>query len=627
MNPSARAWLVAALPPGAVIAVDPAGLSPFGPAKWAVVPVLVLAAVAALPGRGRRLVVARSSVEPWAFLLALVAIAAVAGLDPLHAWIGTPERRFGALTWLLCALAFLAGQQLDHDDARFVAGSAAATCAVVGLWAAAEAAGWDPMLLPDAGDRPVATLGSSAHLGAVSALLAPACVGIAVDPRWRPAARRAAGVAAAAGSAALVLSGARAAWLGAAVTLAAVVAVRGEALRRLRRLAAGLATALVAVAGFALATGALERVGDAVTSDGRGPAGRLDGWRVALRMVVDDPLTGAGPEGYRIAFAGAVDDAYEQAHGRRPLPDRAHSSPLDVAVTIGLPGLAAFLAAVAAAGTFVLRTLRSGPGWVAGIAAGLVAYAAQSLFLFPVAELDPMAWLLAGLVVSRSIRPEERLALKPPPVAPLLAGTAAGALLVAGALDVAADRTARRLLAAVAEGRPVTHPAAAARLRPDVLRYHLVAARAEEASTAPGAQRRALSQVERALELSPRDPVASSERARLLLDRARRSAAPGDVRAARAALEELSRRDPRNALNLLRLGLARELAGDGRGAERAWLDAERLAPRSGAASTNLALAYARAGRWDDARAAARRALTRDPTDQRAEAVLDVGDGT
>ncbi|MGQ0520752.1 MAG: O-antigen ligase family protein [Actinomycetota bacterium] len=627
MNPSGRAWVVAGLPLAAVLAVDPSGLSPFGPLKWALVATLCLAAVAVLPGRGRRLALARASVVPWAVLLGIVAVAAATGVDPLYAWIGTPERRFGALTWLLCALAFVAGQQLDEDDSRFVAGAAVAVCAVTGVWVAAEELGWDAVGLAGAGARPVGPLGSSAYLGAAAALLTPACVGIAVDPRWRRPARRAATVAAAGGAVALVLSGARAAWVGTAVAAGVVVVVRRSALRRHRRLAAGLAGAALAVVGLGLLTGAAGRMADAATDAGGGPRDRLDDWRVAVRAVADDPVTGAGPEGYRIAFARAVDDDYEQDHGREPLPDRAHSSVLDVAATLGLPGLAALVVVLAGAGRFVRRALRTGPGWVAGVAAGLVAYAVQSLFLFPVAELDPVAWLLAGLVVSRSIRPEERLTLRPARAAPALAGALAGVALVAGVLDVAADRSARATLAAVARDQPVRDPAAAARLRPDALRYRLVAARAEEASAEPGAERRALAQLARALDLSPRDPVAGAERARLLLNRARRTESPAHVDKARSALEALVRRDPRNAQTLLRLGLARQLDRDGRGAERAWLAAERLAPRSPAASTYLALAYARAGRWDEARAAARRALARDPSDQRARAVMDEADGT
>ena len=611
----------------AVLAVDPSGLAPFGPAKWALVTTLVLAAMAVLPGRGRRLSVVRAPVVPWALLLAAVVVAAATGLDPLYAWIGTPERRFGVLAWVLCGLAFVVGQQLDEDDSRFVTASAAAAGAVAGLWAVAEELGWDPIGLTGAGDRPGGPLGSSAYLGAVAALLTPVCLGIAVDPRWHRTARRAAGVGVAAGSAALVLSGARAAWGAAAVAAVAAVVVRRSALRRHRRLAAGLGAAALAVGAFALLAGAPGRVGDAVTDDAGGPRGRLDEWRVAARVVADHPLTGVGPEGYRIAFGAAVDDDYEQDHGRDPLPDRAHSSVLDVAATTGLFGLAAFVLVVAVTGRFVLRAVRSGPAWVAGSAAGLVAYAAQSLFLFPLAELDPLAWLLAGVVVSHSVRAEDRVALSPPRVVAGVCAALAGAALVAGVLDVAADRTARRTLAAVAEDRAVDDPGAAARLRPDALRYRLVAARAEEAGTAPGGRRRALAHLDRALALSPRDPVAGAERGRLLLASARLTLAPEDVRAAQAALEALARRDPRNARTLLRLGLARDLAGDGPGAEQAWLAAERLAPRSSAGPTNLALAYARAGRWDEARAAARRALRRDPSDTRAQEVLRAADGT
>lgn len=627
VNPSARGCVVASLPLMAVLAVDPSGLAPFGPVKWALITVLTLAAAALLPGRGRRLSLARATVVPWLAFLGFVAVAAATGVDPLYAWIGTPERRFGAMAWLLCGIAFVVGQQLDEDDSRFVAGTAAAACAVAGLWAVAEEAGWRPIALTGAGGRPVATLGSSAALGAAAALLTPACLGIAVDPRWQTVARRAATVGAGAGAVALVLSGARAAWIGAAVGAGVVVVARRRGLRRHRRLAGGLAGGAAAVAVLALLTGAGGRLADAVTDDSGGPRGRLDEWRVAARVVAGDPVTGVGPEGYRIAFGGAVDEAYERAHGRHPLPDRAHSSVLDVAATTGVPGLVAYLVVVAVAGRFVLRALRSGPGWVAGIAAGLVAYALQSLFLFPLAELEPVVWLLAGLVVSRSMRSEERVTLaRRRPVA-ALATAAAGVALVAGVLDVAADRTARSALAAVAKERTVDQPAAAARLRPDAVRYHLVAARAEEAANTPGAQGRALAHLERALDLSPRDPVAGAERARLLLDRARRTGSAAHARSARAVLEALARSDPRNAQTLLRLGLARELAGDGAGAERAWLAAEGLAPRSSAASTNLALAYARAGRWDAARSAARRALERDPADERARAVLRAADGT
>lgn len=633
MNPSRRSWLLAALPVAGVVAVDPWGLAPFGPLKWALVTVLVFAGVAVLPGPGRSLNLARRPALAWLVFLAVVAVSAAVGLDPLYAWIGTPERHFGALAWLVCALAFVAGQQLDEDDSRFVTLMAVAAGLVAGLWAAAEEVGWEPIRLAGAGDRPVATLGSSAFLGALSALLVPVCLGVAIDPRWQRSARRVGGLAAAAVAAALVLSGARAAWLGLAATGVVAVVLRRQriAARRRhwratrRRLLVAGAVGAFAVLGLGAVTGAGDRLADAASEPDGGVRGRVDEWRVATRVVARHPLTGVGPEGYRIAFAQAVDDAYEQDHGRLPLPDRAHSAPLDVAATTGLPGLVAFACVIALVACFVVRAVRTGPVWVAGVATGVAAYGVQALFLFPIAEIDPVAWLMAGVVVGRTVRRTELVRLRPPRLLAAVAAVAAVAAGVAGVLDVAADRTARRTLRAASDGRPVD-ATAAARLRPDAVRYRLVAARALEAGTAAGSYRRALAELDRALDFSPLDPVAAAERARLLLAHARLTADAADLAAAKEALQQLARRDPRNAQTQLRLGIALDLSGDATGAERAWLVAERLAPRSAAGSTNLALLYVKAGRWLDARAAAERALARDPDDARARQVLDVAAG-
>jgi predicted Zn-dependent protease len=273
-------------------------------------------------------------------------------------------------------------------------------------------------------------------------------------------------------------------------------------------------------------------------------------------------------------------------------------------------------------GRFVLRGVHRG----SFVAIGLVAYAVQSLFLFPIAELEPVAWLLAGIVVAGVARREEQFALEPPRAVPAIAGAAAAVTLVAGVLDVAADRDARTTLAAVAADRPVGRTRAD-HLRPDALRYRLVAAQALEATGTADGLRRAVHVLDEGLAYSPRDPVVRGERARLLLVLAQTTGSKTDAIGARQAFDRLLRDDPRNAAVLLRAGVARALAGDPAGAESAWLAAERLAPTSPAASVDLALAYAHAGRWADARAAARRALVRDPHNQQAMAVLKSRDGT
>jgi O-antigen ligase len=515
----------------AVVAVDPGGLAPFGPIKWLLVPALVLAAFATAPTISAE----RRTTVAWSVFLAVAAVSAVAGLDPLYAWIGTPERRFGALTWLLCAIAFVAGRR----DRRLTA-AAATACAVAGVWALVETVGWEPIELVGAGDRAVGPLGSSAYLGAARALLVP----VAIAHRTRLAY-----AGAALGGFALVASGARAAWVGALVAAALVVVAR----RVDGRVVAGVVIGVVAVGAL---TGVLGRVPDLVTDDDGGIAGRVDEWRIAANVIADHPVTGAGPEGYRIAFGRAVDDAYEIEHGRDQLPDRAHSAPLDVAATLGLPGLLAYLALLAVTAPFVWRALRDGDL----VAAGVVAYLVQSLFLFPIAELEPVAWLLAGtLVAGRRVAP-------PSGVRVVAAGLAI-AVAFAGVLDVVADRRAKGII----DGDDIAADAAAT-LRPDAIRYRLAAARVLPPDDA-------IEQLDRAIDVSPLDPVVRSERADLLLEI--------DVEAALVALEALAEDDPRNAEVLLRLGVARARTGDLDGAEQAWTDAARLAPDSDAARINL----------------------------------------
>jgi hypothetical protein len=172
--------LALVLPLG-VLVLDPAGLSPFGPLKWAAVSTVLAAGVALRLWR-RPLRVARAASLLWLALLALIAVGAAVGLDGLYAWTGMPERNFGALTWGLCALAFVAGQSLDDEgDARLVVGAGMAVAGGLGAWAVAEALGWRPVRLDITAERLSASLGSPAFLGAAAALLLPLALGGALD--------------------------------------------------------------------------------------------------------------------------------------------------------------------------------------------------------------------------------------------------------------------------------------------------------------------------------------------------------------------------------------------------------------------------------------------------------------
>jgi O-antigen ligase/cytochrome c-type biogenesis protein CcmH/NrfG len=570
-----------------VAAVDPGGRAPFGPVKWAAATTGVLALAAAVLGR-RPLRFARTPTAVFAVFTAWAGLTAVGGLDPLYAWIGTPERHAGVLAWVLGLLAFAVGQALRDREGRTVALGAAMAAAVAGAYALAELLGWEPLRLAGVPNRPGGPFGSSAYLGAAMALLAPAAWGLALDRRSGIGARRVALVGGALGTIALVASGARGAWAGALAAAVVSVARRKVPLRHVLLAAA-------AIAALAVVTGVAGRLPGLVQGDRGGVQGRLDEWRVATHVVADRPLLGTGPEGYRIAFAEAVDADYERAHGRDPLPDRAHSAVLDVAATAGVPGAALYVALLGLLAAAAVKTIRDAEPWRAGVACGVLAFFAQSLVLFPIPELDVVGWLLAGLVVvphGRAVR------LRAGRLSAATAAIVAAVVAVAGLLDVAANRV---------------DADTATRLRPDAVRHHLLAAREDPAT--------ALHALRRASRISPLDPVVQRETARVLLERARRSQARAEITAARTALEAMARRDPNNAETQLRLGLARALDGEDASAISAWQRAEHLAPGSAAAPANLAVAHARAGRLDDARRAARRALALDPEERAAAHVL------
>jgi len=634
----------ACLLPAAVLVADPSGYSPFGPSKWAAITVVALTAVA-VTAWGRKLRVAKWPTAVWLLFLGWLIVAAIVGLDPLYAWIGTPDRHFGVLTWVLCFLLFGCGQSLDDEgDARLVVGAVVAAAGLAGAWALAEKLGWHATAV-DAGSRLIGSMGSAAYLGAAMALLVPITIGVALDRSWARRSRIAAVAAAALAMVALIGSGARAAWVGTIVGAAIVLIAHWHRVRARPGRAALVAGAMVvAVLGLGAATGVAGRVPSLFDRGGAGGSSRLDEWTVASKVLAHHPVTGVGPEGYRIALPQGLDAHYVEAYGLTPLPDRAHDSVLDVAVTTGLPGVATYLVLLGLVGAVVIAAVRRAPLWLAGVAVGLTAYAAQGLALFPLAELEPAAWLLAGVVLAHTARAgqhddrrasadhhdahtaraEQSVELRVPRVVAVVAAGMAVVALVAGGRDVAADRDTRTALAMLAQGNgPVAQRDAqrATALRPDQIEYWLAAEQADAAPDTPSALQRGLDDLTKGLSFSPRDPVLLDARGELLLERAQRSGTRADLLAARTDLAGLIARDPFDAQDQLRLGVAAAQLGDPAGAEQAWLAADRLAPTSASAATDLAMLYAGQSRWAQAASAARQALARDPSDSEAQAVL------
>ncbi len=558
-------WLPAAALLLAVAgAVDAAGFRPFTTARWAAVGVAAAAAAAVTRWR-----VPRGIGLAWLGFLAWTGLATWVALDPLMAALGHPRRHLGLAGWVVMALAFAGGTGLPPAVVRRRLGPAAVVAAAVtGAGALADLAGWDPDGVRYAGGRVGGLLGQPAYLAAAVLLLAPVAAGVALDRAagrwWRVAAAAAAGSCAAA----LVASGTRGAWAGAAVAGALAVVAAGPRLRvRLpraagqRAYAAGPVLVAGAVAVIVLGVVVAPRLAATLDPSSPGGRGRLDEWRVGAAVVADHPVAGVGPEGYRIAAPAHIDDAYARRHGRDEVVDRAHDGLLDVAAGAGLPAAIVYAGLLAAVVVAAVRVIRRPPDpVVAGAALALVAWVTQQLVSFPIAEVDPAAWLLAGVVVVAA-RPAAAGRAVPRrawlvPAGRVAAGLVAVALAVAGATALAADRDLGRAgrLPSGSVAAVLAADRATAR-RPDDVDAWYVAARLAAARPGLLAVDSGLDRVEAGLRRSPRDPALRALDEQLLGERALRSGLPADLDAAEAASRALVADDPAGPAHHRRLGL------------------------------------------------------------------------
>lgn len=522
-----RLALISAIVPLAVVAgLDPSGWYPFGPAKWTAVTV-TLGLVAAATWWHAPVRVPRRPMLLWVALLGWLAIAAAFGADPWYAWIGTPERHLGVVGWVVFAAAFLAGSQLSTPaDVRTLCRGVVVAALFCGGYSVVELVGGRPIALDITTQRLGGPFGSAAYLGAATCLLLPVAAGVALDRSWGPAWRSAALIASATCAVALVGSGARGAWVGIAVALA----VAAPRLRRVgwRPIAAA---SVIAVGVLALVAPRL----DDVVARSQPATSRVDEWALGVRTLGDVPILGAGPEGYRIEAVSHVDAAYERAYGSAVIADRAHDGPLDVALAGGIPAALLYVTLLAMVLAASWRVIRTADSTSAGIGIGVVAFVMAQLFLFPIAEIDPLLWLLAGVVwaLDRSHRGDLRREpqLHRWSLGGVVAGSAFAAIaLVAGSLDIAADRSAARALDdrdhAVDDARRATE------LRPDVVRYRLLLASARTFTVTLAAVDAAMADTDDALAISPRDPIVLTQRAGYLDLRADITGDPGDAQRA-----------------------------------------------------------------------------------------------
>ena len=304
--------------------------------------------------------------------------------------------------------------------------------------------------------------------------------------------------------------------------------------------------------------------------------------------------------------------------------DRAHNGLIDIAVTTGVPGLGLIVVLFYLLARPVWLAISSGDVLAIGAGAGLMGYFGQQMFLFPLAELDPMAWLVAGWIVIRAAKPPnlaEGVNLPRIGLAALVVLGVVGAAL--GVLEVGADHAARQALDKVQEGDfdgALDSADAAAMARPDSIRYAAVGAEVNRLIGTVTAMNAALESNERGLRYSPEDPGLKAGRGALLLTKSRIDPSEETLSQALAAWESLAAEDPNNGRYQLQLGVAQIQVGNWSAAREAWLRSAYLSPGALEPLINLGLGYLGVGNIDQAREFLALAQAIDATDSGVEAL-------
>jgi putative inorganic carbon (HCO3(-)) transporter len=570
------ALVLAALVVATVATVDPSGLVPSGPLRWTVTLVLMGTAVCALSARP--VGVDRATGRLWLALIAWLFVAALAGADGRHAWIGTPDRRLGWFAWCTFPLLFVCGQALVRAvDRQVVLRGAAVAATVLGVWCAFERAGWSLIDESFAGHRVGGPFGQPAYVGAAAVLLLPLSLAIAFDRDGAPGWRVVGAFGGAGALAALLLSQTRGAWIGVLVAVALLGSRHREVVqRRWRDLVLGTFALVVLFAMTPLGG----RVADGFDL-GRGTTqGRFDDWSTGGRVIEHHPVIGVGPEGYRVVFPQVVSATYVRRHGTAVIPDRAHNGVIDVATEGGIVAGALYAALLALLLVGAWRSLRSRDVFTIALACAVVGYIVEQQFLFPLSELDPLFWLGAGMLLATRVPsasgPRAR-ARRIPLAVPVALAVVVGSGAVMGAREVFADRLLARAADApgVSDLRDADH---ATRLRPDSIRVWYAAARIAARGPALIDVDAAIVRVEHGLRDSPRDPALRELDADLVVERAVRSGLDDDRTRARTVVTRYLRDAPNDPDLWLDRGAVAHLDGDSATERDASARAGRLQP-------------------------------------------------
>jgi len=395
---------------------------------------------------------------------ALVTLATLSGVASLASLFGSVSNFMGLLTqlcFLICFIGLIVGIGASEARLRCALWVIVAAGGLVALYACVQSFGLEPFVPASiyTFNSPVgrvarvcSSLGHSNYLGNFLLYVAPLAAALALAARgWS---RYAAGLVAALALVAIVVCGARGAWVGAMAGGLAFAAIEMKASaaqltanrRRVVQVVTVCFVTLLLAATLIALSPASRSIGERVQAlrrEGLSSSGRLLLWRDSLKMIPTYALVGCGPEGYRKAAL-----AYKSKELAALAPQASNESPhnayLETAIAYGLPAAAAYF-------TIIILTLKRmaqtrsrapSPAWrmtMSGLIAAWVAVLVHDLFIFDqiTTGLYFFAYIALAIAAGNCLhKPQERAA---PAVAPA-ASTGRNATAPARAKDAPAPR-------------------------------------------------------------------------------------------------------------------------------------------------------------------------------------------
>jgi O-antigen ligase len=373
-----------------------------------------------------------------AALILWTVVSALTGMDVHVGLLGN----YGSYDGLFAAACFgvvvmTAAEALDVDDVRralrtfaFCGGTVVVLYGLIQLHDS-EVTGskWDFISwhLGSFSSTIFSTFGNPNHLGGYLAMLLPAVLVLGLGTKHWPG-RAASALLAVAVLTELVRTSARGAWLAAIAALAVLAVALAPELKRRAFLTAASATGVVVVAAVGMALKGKRFLSEPLSAlfqsgGNTSVEQRLEIWKAAVRIAVDHPVTGVGPDTFALIYPRYQSASWVAGLGPTYLVNGAHDIFMNYLADQGFVGLALFLVLLAFVGMRAVGTWRrlraveqdesTGPelrrrtqahrAYLGVVSASIAAYLVQAVFNVQQVGLSFLFWALVGMLAALSL--------------------------------------------------------------------------------------------------------------------------------------------------------------------------------------------------------------------------------